>query len=83
MPNRFWRRRDRLDCVIPRDVRNATVVIRDAPSASKSLMTDESEAGRREEEPDTMWLAWVVAVVPRRDMKVVKCMNFMVIIAVI
>lgn len=60
MPNKFLSNVDRLDFVIPREERNATVVIRDAPSASKSLMTDDSDMGRRDVEPETMWLAWAV-----------------------
>lgn len=65
--------------VTPLEVRNANVVTCDAPSASRSLITDERDMGRREFDPDTMWPALtVVRVVPTRDRIVDMCVNFIV-----
>lgn len=56
MPKREARSAERFALVTPREVRNANVVTFEAPSASRSLMTEERDMGRREFEPDTMWL---------------------------
>lgn len=52
----------------------ATVAIVDAPSASRSLMTEERDMGRRELDPDTIW----DALAHVKTMVVTKLVNFMI-----